>query len=291
MRKSHTTIILIFLFLIASVCVFLLAGNDTDTQEVDLYFFSSDSSILMPVETEITSMYGDELYARVAEALIKGPSGKKYKPIMSKDITVNYITNDNGNLKIDFSSKYREENILTSYAVIKSFCRLSDVFRVSISAGGQNITDYISGDEINLEFDDDSAQSITLYFADSSKSKLVREYRKISITDTQPIEQYIVNELIKGSKHNTALLAPDTGVLSVETTDGTCYINFKQDFINKNTASFEQQQLVVFSIVNSLTERDGIDNVQLLIDGKKTDKFGEMNISDLFYRRDDLIKN
>ena len=145
---------------------------------------------------------------------------------------------------------------------------------------------FVSGDYINTESDEDTATGVRLYFANSDKSELVMEYRKINIVDTKPVEQYVVSELIKGPKikGNERLLASDTKVLSVETTDRICYVNFKEGFLEKNATS--GSKLVADSIVRSLTGLNNVDSVQFLIDGKKTEKIGDTDISGLFVKEE-----
>lgn len=294
MRKTKKIIRLIILLAVASAVIIGIAemNDNRDSDNINLYFFNRDKSTITALEKEITSKDENELYTNIADALIKGPSDKKHTAIMDKSVTVKNITKSGNSLAIDFSENYKDSDLLTTYAVVKTYTQLDGITSVKVSADGVDILPdgYIRGDDINLESDYDSATGITLYFADTGKTKLVKEYRKININDTRPVEQYIITELLKGpeNKDNAKLLSSDTGVLSVETTDGTCYVNFKQDFINKNTSSQNTENLIIYSIVNSLTERDNIENVQFLIEGKKTDKFGGINISELFYRNTDI---
>lgn len=292
---------IIILFLVTATILFSVSNRDSEenVKEVSLYFLNRDSSAFAVVDKEFEVENDGELYKKVAEALMKGPTNKNYTAVVGKDVKLNRISNDGGRLTVDFSKEYEGTELLSTYAAIKTFSKLPNVRQVRITVGGMEITGsdgkplgFVTADEINTEWDDDCATGMRLYFANSSKDALVMEYRQINITDTQPIEQYIVTELIKGPKYKTStrLLSQDTGILSVETTDGTCYVNFKQDFIDKNIASVDLGRLIIYSIVNSLTERDNISNVQFLIDGKKTEKFGDMNISELFVRNEDLIE-
>lgn len=298
--RNKKNIFLIILFLLAGCIVFLLAGGDGEknVREVDLYFHDGSGYAIIPQTVEIKDGEPEELYKEIAEALIKGPSDKKYMPIMNKSVSLNYVSNDDGSLTVDFSEEYKEEDLMTTYAVIKTFSGLVEIKQVRVTADGEDIKNsdgeelgFLRGDAINTVSDNDSATGIRLYFANSEKDALVMEYRTVNITDTQPVEQYIVTELIKGpkTKENARLLAADTEVLSVETTDGTCYVNFKQDFIDKNSASKDMARLIIYSMVNSLTERDNVKNVQFLIDGKKTERFGDMDISELFVRNEMML--
>ena len=298
--RNKKYIFLIILLLIAGSVVFSVYDKDKDEniREVDLYFFGKSGYALEAKSTEIAAESDMEFYEKVANALIKGPQDKKLSPIMDKGVRLNYVYNNDGNLTIDLSEEYKEADLMASYAVMKTFSGLFGVNQVRVTINGEEIKDYggnaigyVRGDEINIVSDNDSATGIRLYFAGEKKESLVMEYRTVNITDTQPVEQYIVTELIKGPKikGNERLLAQDTEVLSVETTDGTCYVNFKQGFIEKNEASKDLARLIIFSMVNSLTERDNVKNVQFLVEGKKTEKFGDMNISELFVRNDMML--
>lgn len=299
--RNKKNIFLIILLLLAGSIVFWIYENNgnTDSREVDLYFFAKGGYALEAKKAEFVAQSDGELYEKIADALIKGPQDQKLTPIMNKSISLNYVNNHDGNLTVDFSREYQDEDLMTTYAVIKTYSGLPEVKQVKVTAGGTEIKGYggkpigyVRGDEINIVSDNDSATGIRLYFANEEKNALVLEYRTVNITDTQPVEQYIVTELIKGpgNKDNVRLLAQDTEVLSVETTDGTCYVNFKQGFIDKNAASKDEARLIIYSMVNSLTERDNVKNVQFLIEGKKTEKFGDMNISELFVRNDMMIQ-
>ena len=54
-------------------------------------------------------------------------------------------------------------------------------------------------------------------------------------------------------------------------------MNFAFSFVEKNSG--EGAEAAVYSIVNSLTELPGIKGVQILIDGKKLDRIGDVDIS------------
>ncbi len=294
MMNKKYIIIAVVLVLLGVVIFALAGGNDNKVQkEISLYFFDEGGYTIKPVETEITALSDAELHEKIAKALIEGPTDKKYLPIMDKDVKLNYINFVDGNLTVDFSSEYPEDNLMCTYAVIKTFSRLASVKNILVTENSKGIKGsdgielgFVSGDYINTESDEDTATGVRLYFANSDKSELVMEYRKINIVDTKPVEQYVVSELIKGPKikGNERLLASDTKVLSVETTDRICYVNFKEGFLEKNATS--GSKLVVDSIVKSLTGLNNVDSVQFLIDGKKTEKIGDTDISGLFVKEE-----
>lgn len=294
-KKKHIWIAI--LFIVIGVAAFALAGASTDVnqKEVGLYFFDKSGYAISPQYAEIVAETDQQLYEETAKALIAGPGKKEFLPIMGKDVTLNYVTLADGKIMVDFSGEYPEDNLMCTYAVIKTFSQFAGIAEVMVTENGNQIIgadgkplEFVAGDVINTESDEDTSTGVRLYFANSEKTELVMEYRKINIVDTQPVEQYIVTELIKGPKikGNERLLAQDTKILSVETIDRICYVNFKDGFLEKNKSSEDGGRLLVESVVESLTGLNNVNGVQFLIEGKKTDKLGNTDISGLFLKKE-----
>lgn len=293
MRRKNIWIIVLFILL--GVLAFFLAekGNDIEKIDVSVYFLDKNTYVIAPVKTEIEASSREELYRKIAEKLVSGPESKKYIPFFSSEVAVkvNGVQYKDGYITVDFSKNYPTSDYMCTYAVIKTFSRLQEVVGVKVTVNGEEISwldgttlGFVSGEDINTESAEDTATGIRLYFANSGKTELAMEYRKINIVDTQPIEQYVVTELIKGPKvkGNERLLASDTKVLSVETTDGICYVNFKKGFVEKNMIPQGGTKLLVDSVVKSLTNLKNVNGVQFLVDGKKIEKLGDTDISGIF---------
>ena len=193
MNKKHIWIIALFILL--GVVAFVFAGGQETAKEreVGLYFFDKSGYVIAPFETEISAKTDSELYEKVAKALIEGPSDKNFLPIMENTVSLNKITFSDGNMTIDFSGEYPEENYMCTYAVIKTFSRLSGINAVQVTVNGEGIVGddgdvlgFLSAEEVNTESDEDTATGVRLYFADPKKEQLVMEYRKINIVDTKP---------------------------------------------------------------------------------------------------------
>lgn len=299
MRKKNIWIIVLFILL--GVLAFFLAekGNDSEKIDVSLYFIDKNSYVITPVETEIEASSREELYRKIAEELVNGPESKKYIPFFLSEpaVEVNNVQYEDGYITVDFSENYPKGNYMCTYAVIKTFSRLQEVVGVKVTVNGEEISGidgtnlgFVSGEDINTESAEDTATGIRLYFKNSANSELSMEYRKINIVDTQPIEQYVVTELIKGPKikGNERILASDTKILSVETTDGICYVNFKKGFAEKNMLPSGGTDLLVESVVKSLTALKNVEGVQFLVEGKKIERLGDTDISGIFEKEKPL---
>lgn len=305
-KKRHLIgIIAILIIFVATLLVVFMEKNDDDKRAInlDLYFFNDTYTSIVAENRQIAYENVEDLPGLTLKELQKAPQDSKKKAIIPEDALVLSVKEKKRDIVVDFSKEYVCEDtsrtFLSTYAIVKSLCQINGVNRVLVTVEGEEIVasdgtviGYLGEDDIDLVSDTKTQDSKTLelYFADRDEDKLVKEKRVIKITDTMPIEQYVVSELIKGTSNEKLrnVIAADTQLISAQTTDGICFVNFKSGFIEKNTG--KNAQLVLYSIVNSLCEIDGVGSVQFLVDGKKVDKFGEFDISEILDQDESFIK-
>lgn len=131
---------------------------------------------------------------------------------------------------------------------------------------------------------------LTLYFANSN-AQLEKVTEKKAIGDT-PVEKAVVEALIDGPDDESFIpvIPQETKVNSVKTEDSVCTVDLSEEFVSKRTGGTSTDMLAVYSIVNSLTELDGTDSVQFLIDGEKLEIFGGLIFDEPFTADESLIK-
>lgn len=307
MKRKRVIILLITaVVLIAAgigVIQYIRWDHNTLKAQVDLYFMNSDSTGIEAESRTIRYHNNNELIQNTMAQLSKGPSGSKRGAIIPKDATINRILINNDRITVDFSKEFitgdSARNILAVYAVVKTLYSTGFAQLVEVTVDDVPITDangsemgFISALDINLESEEyfSEMREITLYFSDAD-NRLRREKRTVKITDQQPIEQYIINELIKGPADGSLhkLLSKKTVLLSVDVEGNNCYLNFKSGFLKDNSGSAEHEKLVIYSIVNSITELEDIAQVQFYMDGKRVESFGSVRIKDHISRDDSLI--
>jgi germination protein M len=122
---------------------------------------------------------------------------------------------------------------------------------------------------------------IRLYFANEDNTKLRAEIRYIKLTNvgknTGNLATTIVKELIKGPGKGTGLKAtiPEDAKLKtpVIIEGRTAIVDFSREFIENHTGEKDAEKLTIYSVVNSLTELEGIEKVKFKIEGKSKAEF------------------
>lgn len=309
MRKRRImSIILVIISIILIVTALIIGRKEPYTYECNLYFFNSSRTSFSEEKRNIEYYSDEDLPNEVLEELIKGPLDSQNSRVVNKRTEINSIANDgNGNLVVDFSKLIGEDNgaqneVFPIYAVVKSLSSLDGVNSVKVTVGGREfvtrdgiVIGALRAEDINLSTDTDTSETISvrLYFTDIATKKLSVEERRVKVTDQQPIVQYIINELIKGpiSENHAPVLDKGTNLISVTIADNIGFVNFGKNFIEKNSASPQKTEYAIFSIVNSMTELETVNRVQFLVEGKKTEKIGDIDISHPIGRNNNIIGN
>ena len=115
---------------------------------------------------------------------------------------------------------------------------------------------------------------IHLYYADN-QNKLKMVIRYIDITsnkgDINNVATIIIEELMKKPQEGGLRTVIPNGTklkMPVEVKNNVAYVNFSEEFINNHKGGKIEEQLTIFSIVNSLTELKDIHRVRFKINGK-----------------------
>jgi len=137
--------------------------------------------------------------------------------------------------------------------------------------------------------------TIKVYYADKQGEYLIPEWRTIGILDTEGgSNKYIdaLKELIKSPTDDSLIrIVPETTVInSVAVNDKIAEVDLSESFMTDRFVSDTADILLIYSIVNTLTEFPEIHAVTLFIDGKKVDIFGQLDIKDPIYRDETKIK-
>lgn len=114
--------------------------------------------------------------------------------------------------------------------------------------------------------------STSLYFPTADASGLRSVKRELTFNETEPtLEEKIkavFGELAKPGEGLMAFLPNGTKLLNVTVKDGTATLDLSQEFRDNFIGGATNEQLVLSSIVNTLTNLDGVDRVEFLLEGE-----------------------
>ncbi|KJR49426.1 Spore germination protein [Desulfosporosinus sp. I2] len=132
--------------------------------------------------------------------------------------------------------------------------------------------------------------NLTLYYPNSQATGLIAAKRTVEVTD-QEIINAMFRELAVPPVGLEKLLPPGTKLLSASVnTDGMATINLSQEFQKNFGGGSAEEQLTLYSIVNTLTTLPNVHSVQFLLEGQMHPGIlGHIDTSEPLKRNERLI--
>ena len=190
-------------------------------------------------------------------------------------------------ITVDFSREYYEmkptEEILARAAIAKTLLQISEYPYVMFTVesepllnqngthvGAMNLDSFVEnpGEQINSS----QKTKLTLYFSNKQGDQLVSETREVHYSSNISLEKLVMEQLMEGPKASglQATIPTGTKLITITVVDSVCYVNLDEMFLNQNKEISEQ--VVLYSIVDSLAELPSVKKVQISINGDTSGK-------------------
>ncbi len=297
------------LFLLLLLFTAFLGGCRKEEIPADgtvVYYLQKDGASIVPVSYRIT---GDTPEIKVEELLAKlgeVPESVDLRSTIPESVKLLDYTLDRKQLYLDFSSEYlnmdKATEVLVRAAIVKTMVQVDEVSFIGIRVAGEPLKD-TKGNNIGLmnenTFLDNMSSgenatkivNLNLYFANKSGDKLKNESCVIEYNANVAVEKVVVERLIAGptEKGYYPTIPKDTKVVSVTTKDGVCYVNLDTGFTAQGYDVLGT--VTIYSIVNSLTELQGITGVQILVNGETSISYKDnISLEATFQKNQEIVE-
>lgn len=306
--KKTISIILSFILILATGMVFSGCGKKEEKKAsgFSVYYVNKegtklDSEVYSPKETAT-----EKLIFELIEKLSENGSSEHYLSAIPYNVTVNGFNLTDGIVTIDFDEHYNDldtqREVLCRAAVVMTISQVKDVEYVSFTVndfpyqipggsfvGVMQASDFVS--DLGGGDNEFAKTDFKLYFANEDGSKLKEYVLEDAKYGEKSKERFVVEQLIKGPQQSgyTATLSSKLKLINIVTANNICYVDFEQSFATEQ--SKVSNQLVIYSIVNSLSELKGIHKVQISINGDSAVKYhDDISLSEPFIRNLDLVE-
>lgn len=306
-----------FILFIISVSLILTAcylKNNRQSDKVDFkyyaYYLNAEKNNLIRrgVETELieSDRIDDEIKHYIQ--VLKRTGGSNELSVLSEEINITDFELSNQQLILYFDSAYLELTadieILIRAAIVKSLSQLERIQKISFMVNSQPLSDSngkIIGpmdknsfvENMGTDINNYQEDILYLYFPDMEYKKLVKKAIKVMRRTNIPREKTILEYLFKGPlKEFEGEVQPsipgELKINSIITKNGVCYID-----LSEKIASYDSQipaELVLYSIVNSVTEESNIIKVKFSVDSNEASLYRGIKLDEAFERKDSLVR-
>lgn len=298
MKKRNFMYMIIVIIVLAAIFAISSLKNEeenTSTEPINLtqeiYYVEVKSSTLKAEQHAIGGKTLLEMLTNAAVELKTAPKSETLVPAIPQNVQILDISLNDNVVKVNVSKNYGEmktgEEMFCRAALVWTFTGFDSVDEVEILVEGVPLAktngtpfgpmgrdDLIVDAQIEAE-PTNSTRVLKLYFANEDATALVAEERRVEVNPNQPVEKYILEQLIIGPKEDghVATVPPETKIRNIKTADGICYVDLSEDFVTEHGGGSTGETFTVYSIVNSLAELKDVEKVQFLIEGEKQDEF------------------
>lgn len=290
------------------VCALTGCGKkSSETAGYQVYYTNAAHSSLLTEsytskETDVSLILG-ELLERMQRA---GTSQDHYS-LIPEEVEVEGYNLTDGQLTVVFNDAYNQlENvseILLRAGVVETVTQVKDVRTVVFHIGddvlknsaGEPVGAMTSSMFINNPVGINSYQyaSLTLYFSSRQGDKIVKEMRNVHYSSNTTLEKVVMEQIIKGpmNKQLNQVVPDSLRVLNISVDKKTCVVNLDEQFLAGNNLGV-QPEAAIYSIVNSLCDVLGVDNVQFQVNGESDVLFGDsLSLNGPFHRNSEIIES
>ena len=248
--------------------------------------FSSSSSAKQRLDELIGFMLDPStLFADRKDLYSVIPEDVYLKSLMEAGSNTGDVMNGGNILRIEMAEEYLElssvQQLIFRTGFSQTIFSASDISRIDIYVrDGESVTkvdQVLSTDRMIIDQYDEGFYrdelKVTLYFANRETDALVAEERVLRLGMTESLAMGIVRALIDGPQDQELVktLPEGTKVNDIVVEDGVCYIDLNDKFQLNHSGGEMAEKLTIYSLVNSLGKINGINYVQILIEGKKAD--------------------
>ena len=312
MRKNKLSIILILTLILSSVATGCSRNESANLESGErcIYYLNNTGSGLVGVPFNEKAENTDEMIVECMKALMKDPEGEEYREdssVFTEDVVFKDYVLEGNQLSLYFDEGYYDidvkREILLRAAVVKSLVQIPDVQCVAFFVADAPLKDakerfvgVMTEDSFveNVGRQNNSVVSlkITLYYASSDGKNLVPVEKEVYTTANISSEKLVLQHLMEnpGIPGMQSPIPSVSTLLSVSTLDGTCLVNLDSGFLEQNYKINED--VVIYSIVDSLCELTNVNKVQISVNGETDIVYRDnYSLENIYERNLDLVIN
>lgn len=231
---------------------------------------------------------GEETVPALMEGLLAGPGGDTglASPI-PQGVELAGWSVDGRTAQVELSGPYGElagiDRTLADACITLTLTQLGGVDAVRIlCGGGRGDWRVLRAEDVLFSGAEEEPVDVpaTLYFRRVGGDTLGSELRVFRLTEDETPAKAVLEALAAGPEDSglEALLPPDLAVLSAGLDDGVCYANLSADLLENMSGDRAGQELVVWSIVETLCSLDKVEQVQILVEGQLLERYGGVEL-------------
>ena len=291
MSKRGISVLLCAALLTASGCAAQEAGSGKQDGQSYVIYYSAlsneEGESAVEGERRVLSQ-GQETIPGLMELLLEQPQSTELTTPFPSGLQLLDWQLKEGVLHLDLSDQYYSLSgvnlTLADACLTLTLCQLEEVDSVYVTVEGHELPyrsiQQLSAEDILLAGGADEPMSlgVDLWYLRQGGQDLGVERRQIIKNVDQTVVEAVLSAWAEGPEEAglSPCLPQGSQILSAQVEDGVCLVDLSPEFIQGLPGSETTAALMVYAMVNTLCELDGVEAVQLYIDGQPAPAVGSL---------------
>ena len=289
------------LLMILLLFVFLLGGCTSVEQETTgggfLFYFPGQDPHMGDGFVTMERVFGEERppLGELIRIYFSADTPSGGKPVIPTGWSYeSHGSQTDGLLILNFSGETVSpiEESLALACMTRTFLQVGEIRRIKICPPGDSEPMILGLDDLLLEdMGMFPGEEIVLYFPDEQLRYLRRVTHKVDSNTEDEKYVYIMNRLLdrSGESAPNTCIPRGTRLLDISVENGVCTLDLSSEFVVDMPRDFKIARLAVYSIVNSLTELEGIQTVDIKVANSPLEQIGLLDLSHGLQRDESII--
>lgn len=281
-------------------------GEGQKQSAYHIEYLNNDKTRIVDMPYEPKASDTDGLIRELLAVLSSDSEHVEYRKPIPGDVEVINYSLEGVLLTLHFDEDYSKmnavEEVLCRAAIVRTMMQISGIDCVAFYIGDAPLAD-VNGNLVGSMTQDSFVENpgeqinsiqntnLTLYFSNEAGDALVKEVREeVYYSSNISLEKLVMEQLLEGPAVTGAKTAIPAGtkLVSVSVVDGVCYVSLDEAF--KNHDYKVNEAVVIYSIVNSLSELPTINKVQISVNGDTSGVYRDsFKLSDMYDRNMDYV--
>ncbi|MBQ1509598.1 MAG: GerMN domain-containing protein [Selenomonadaceae bacterium] len=161
----------------------------------------------------------------------------------------------------------------------------------AVSSSGSSVSSS-SGASADAKQVEAKELTVKVYYPNDEGERLVAVSRKVKLSDGTDKYTAAMKSLMQGTKEKgqSAIIPRQAKLRSVKVKDGVATVDFSGDILKHFVGGSTGEEMLVGSVVNTLTEFPEVTSVQILIDGNPVESLaGHMDLTVPIKRMESIL--
>lgn len=287
MKKRMTAILLLISFLLCA------CAKQTETEPLSVYYCAKDGGMnagSAVVKKTYLVPTGTDRLLEALRLLAVPPEDGALCSAFPVNIRIETYSLENGEIAVSLTEGYQLlppiQRTLLRACLVLTLCSLEEVKCVSLYEDERLLENELTGDIFLSDSlpEGESRTELRFWYPDMENACLLSEVQTVKLRGSASMAEAVLRQLMPFLYEFG--LPKETQVLSVSRREGVCVIDLSAEFWECAALKPTALRLLLFSVVNTLTELDTVEAVLFRCEGCSIGVFGSMELTGAFRREE-----